>query len=116
MVRQYTGWRRYDTEEEYQILKKLTKLISLRHNLFIPQMKIIKKERINGKIKKKHEIEIPVNRVLKIESLDNQTKEKLINLRNRIDLVKLTKMIVYLKEKLEKVYNEKRRKQCLIKM
>jgi hypothetical protein len=79
-------------------------------------MKIIKKERINGKIKKKYEIEIPVNRVLKIESLDNQTKEKLINLRNRIDLVKLTKMIVYLKEKLEKVYNEKRRKQCLIKM
>ena len=54
--------------------------------------------------------------MLKIESLDNQTKEKLINLRNRIDLVKLTKMIVYLKEKLEKVYNEKRRKQCLIKM
>jgi len=116
MVRQYTGWRRYDTEKEYQILKKLTKLITLRHNLFIPQMKIIEKQRINGKIKKKYQIEIPVNRVLKIKSVDKQIKEKLINLRKRIDLVKLTKAIIYLKEKLEKVYNEKREKQCLIKI
>ena len=46
MVRQYTGWRRYDTEKEYQILKKLTRLITLRHNLFIPQMKIIESKRV----------------------------------------------------------------------
>ena len=116
MVRQYTGWRRYDTDEEYQILKRLTKLISLRHNLFLPQMKIIEKHRIGGKIKKKYQIEIPVNRVLKIEYLDKKKKENLINLRNKIDIVKLTKAIIYLKEKLEKVYQEKRKRECLVEI
>jgi len=114
MVRQYTGWRRYDTEEEYQILKKLTKLISLRHNLFIPQMKIIEKQRINGQVKKKYQIDIPVNRVLRMNDVDQTMKKNLINLRNRIDIVKLTKGIVYLREELEKIYTVKRSKQkCL---
>ena len=117
MVRQYTGWRRYDTEEEYQILKKLTKLISLRHNLFIPQMKIIEKQRINGQVKKKYQIDIPVNRVLRMNDVDQTMKENLINLKNRIDIVKLTKGIIYLREKLEKIYNVKRSKQkCLLEL
>jgi hypothetical protein len=117
MVRQYTGWRRYDTEEEYQILKKLTKLISLRHNLFIPQMKIIEKQRINGQVKKKYQIDIPVNRVLRMNNVEQTMKENLINLKNRIDIVKLTKGIIYLREKLEKIYNVKRSKQkCLLEL
>ena len=49
LVRQYTGWRRYDTEEEYRILRKLMKLVSIRHNLIVPQMKVVEKHRINGK-------------------------------------------------------------------
>jgi len=116
MVRQYTGWRRYDTEKEYKILKKLTKLISLRHNLFIPQMKIIEKNRIDGKIKKKYDMQIPLNRVLKFDHIDKEKKEKLINLKNRIDIVKLTKAIIYLRKKLEKVYQEKRKKSCAVEI
>ena len=111
MVRAYTGWRRYDTEEEYQILRKLTKLISLKHNLFLPQMKIVEKERINGKIRKRYEMDIPVNRVLRMEEVDEATKERLRSLRNNIDIVKLTRAIVYLKEKLEEAYQRKRSKQ-----
>lgn len=117
MVRVYTGWNRYDTEEEYQILKKLTKLISLKHNLFLPQMKIIEKTRINGKVKKKYEIDTPLGRVLKIESVPEEIKQNLKNLREKIDIVKLTKGIVYLTEKLKKVYQTKRRKEkCLLEI
>lgn len=117
MVRQYTGWRRYDTDQEYQILKKLLKLISLKHNLFIPQMKITEKTRINGKIKKKYQLDTPLNRILKIENLPQGTKEKLIDLRDKMDIVKLTKQILYLKEKLEKVYQSKRSKErCFIEI
>ncbi len=115
MVRAYTGWRRYDTEEEYQILRKLTRLISFRHNLFLPQMKVIGKERINGKIRKRYEMEIPLNRVLRMDEVDETIKEKLIRLRNNIDIVKLTTGIAYLKEKLEMAYQRKRSKQkCLV--
>ena len=45
LVRAYTGWRRYDTEEEYKVLDKLLRLVSLRHNLFIPTMKLNSRER-----------------------------------------------------------------------
>ncbi len=45
MARAYVGWRRYDTEEELEVLYRLLKLISLRHNFFMPQMKLIQKER-----------------------------------------------------------------------
>ncbi|MFH7835962.1 MAG: hypothetical protein QXL51_05135 [Candidatus Aenigmatarchaeota archaeon] len=106
-----------DTEEEYRILKKLTKLISLKHNLFIPHMKVVEKTRINGKVKKRYQIDIPLNRVLKMENVPEEIKEKLENLRNRIDMVKLTKAIIYLKEELEKIYQTKRRNEkCLIEI
>jgi len=49
MVRAYVGWRRYDTEEELEVLDRLLKLISVRHNFFMPQMKLIKKDRERGK-------------------------------------------------------------------
>ncbi len=117
MVRQYTGWKRYDTDQEYQILKKLVKLISLRHNLFIPQMKLIEKERIGGKVRKRYNMDTPLNRILKNNQVSEEIKERLKFLRNKIDIVKLTKAIVYLKEKLEKTYQMKRRKEkCLIKI
>ena len=60
MVRCYTGWKRYDTEEELNILKRLLKLISTRSNLFMPQMKLIESIRINGRVKKKYEINTPL--------------------------------------------------------
>ena len=77
-------------------------------------MKIIEKQRINGQVKKRYQIDIPVNRVLRMNDVDQTMKKNLINLRNRIDIVKLTKGIVYLREELEKIYTVKRSKQkCL---
>uniref|UniRef100_A0A7C6AAC4 Transposase n=1 Tax=candidate division WOR-3 bacterium TaxID=2052148 RepID=A0A7C6AAC4_UNCW3 len=52
MVRSYLGYRRYDTEKEYAILDRLDRLISIKHNYFMPSMKLIKKERIGGKVHK----------------------------------------------------------------
>jgi len=117
MVRRYTGWNRYDTEEEYQILKKLTKLISIRHNLYLPEIKVVEKQRINGKVRKKYEIDTPLNRILKMEQLNDKIKKNLIKMRNSIDIIKLTKIIFYLKDKLFKIYQKKRSKEkCLIEI
>ncbi|MCX7913005.1 MAG: hypothetical protein N2511_00305 [Thermodesulfovibrionales bacterium] len=37
MVKAYTGWRRYGTDKELEILRRLEKLIAL----FMPQMKLL---------------------------------------------------------------------------
>jgi len=117
MVRRYTGWNRYDTEEEYQILKKLTKLISIRHNLYLPEMKVIEKQRIGGKVKKKYKIDTPLNRILELNDIDDKIKERLKKMRNSIDIVKLTKAIFTLKEKLFQTYQSKRKKEkCTIEI
>ncbi|MGE4358092.1 MAG: transposase family protein [Candidatus Omnitrophota bacterium] len=108
MVRVYTGWRRYDSQEELEVLKQLTNLISIRHNIFLPQMKIIDRHRENGKIKKKYEIDTPFNRIIKDNNTEEKIKEKLISLRNSVDIVKLTKTIEDLKNKLDKIYQTKR--------
>ncbi|MFQ3573681.1 MAG: transposase family protein [Thermodesulfovibrionales bacterium] len=66
LVRSYVGWRRYDTEEELRLLDRLLKSITIRHNLFMPHMRLVYKEKEGGKVRKSYEMEIPVNRVLKL--------------------------------------------------
>ena len=74
-------------------------------------MKVIEKQRIGGKVKKKYEITTPLNRILELNDVDDKIKEKLIKMRNSIDIVKLTKAIFTLKEKLFHTYQSKRRKE-----
>jgi len=109
MVRAYTGWRRYDTEEELKILQRLLRLVSVRSNLFMPQMKFTEKIRISGKVTKRYEIDTPLNRVLK-EEVSLKTKAALLKLRDAIDIVKLSKEIEELTEKLFLAYERKLKK------
>jgi len=109
LVRQYTGWRRYDTEEEYRMLRKLMKLVSIRHNLIVPQMKVVEKHRINGKKIKRYEIDTPLNRVLRAEGVSEEVKRRLMSFRDNIKIVKLTQAIIMLQRELDRAYNKKRR-------
>jgi len=109
MVRAYTGWRRYDTGEELMILKRLLRLISLRNNLFMPQMKLVERQRLGRKVRKKYEMDIPLNRVLRLKQVDAKTKSALIKLRNSIDIIELSEQIEYLTEELSAAYEKKRR-------
>ncbi|GLI52471.1 integrase catalytic domain-containing protein [Thermodesulfovibrio yellowstonii] len=107
MVRAYVGWRRYDTEEELKVLDRLLKLISVRHNFFMPQMKLIGKERERGKMKKSYEIDIPINRVVKLDCVSDDKKQRLLKLRNSIDIVWLSEEIERLTEALSIAYEKK---------
>jgi len=69
LVMRHTGWRRYDTDEEEEILYQLLTLLALRHNLFTPTMKLIGKERENGKVRKVHDVNTPYERVIALASL-----------------------------------------------
>jgi len=112
LVRQYMVWRRYDTEGEYRILRKLMKLVSIRHNLIIPQMKVVEKYKINGKKTKRYEIDTPLNRMLRVEGVSEEVERKFNSLRDNVKILKLTQAIIKLKSKHNKAYNKKRSFKC----
>ena len=107
MVKFYTGWNRYDTDEELKVLQVLLKLVCLKNNLFMPQMKYIEKIRINGKIIKRYEIDTPLNRVLRLKEVDEKVKSDLLRLRDAIDIAELSKEIERVTEELFLTYNKK---------
>jgi len=100
MVRAYTGWWRYDTEEEPKILRNLLRLVSLRNNIFIPQMKVKERKRVGRKIRKRYDIDTPLNRVLRLKEVKGEKKEELRKLRAKIDIVELSREIERLQEEL----------------
>jgi hypothetical protein len=107
MVRAYTGWRRYDTEEELKILRSLMRLVSLKNNLFIPQMKLIGRHSEGRRVRRCYDMDIPFNRVVRLEMVDERTKERLQGLRDSIDIVRLSEEIEKLTEALSIAYEKK---------
>ena len=100
-VRRYTGYRRYDTERELLILQELMRLVSLKHNLFIPTMKLQSKYRLGAKVHKRYDIAIPYQRLMSSQRLSEDTKHHLIQLRNSTDYFKLINKIGHLEETLD---------------
>lgn len=107
MVRSYLGYRRYDTEAEYTISERLMPLISLRHNYFIPTMKLVHKERIGGKVRKKYEIDTPFNRVLHVPAVTQGKKQELQEYKSTFFYLKIVDEIDKLQKQLDKVYHKK---------
>lgn len=87
-VRCYVGYRRYDTEEEYKILDRLMRLISVKHNYFIPTMKTIQKERVAGKVHKRYDINTPLQRVLNSLEVSQEKKEQLQEYKDSLSYLK----------------------------
>jgi len=110
LVRRHTGYRRYDTDEEFKVLDRLVRLSSLSHNLFTPTMRLVERTRVGGRIKRRHEIEVPFNRVLKLNRVSDKTKAALIGLKQRVDLKVLTYQIWSLEASLEEAYEKKLRR------
>lgn len=110
LVRRHTGYRRYDTDEEFNVLDRLLRLLNLRHNLFIPTMRLVERERIGGRVRRRHEVEIPLNRVLRLDKVSDKTKTALIGLRQRVDIVELSYEIWSLEAALEEAYEKKLRR------
>jgi len=107
MVRSYVGYRRYDTEKEYRILEPLMRFISLKHNYFMPTMKVIKKERIGAKVRKKYEIDTPFNRVLKRQEVAEEKKKDLQEYKASLSYLKIVDLITQLQKKLDEAYRKK---------
>lgn len=106
-MRCYVGYRRYDTDAEYQILVELMPSISLKNNYFMPTMRTIKKVRVGGKVHRKYEIDTPYNRVLKSTEISKEEKQELSEYKGSLSYPKLLQKIIKLQLKLDRVYRKK---------
>jgi len=107
VVRRYVGYARYDTEKELKILKELYHYIELRHNFFIPTMRLITKEKVGKRYKRIYETKTPYQRVMEDPSVPELIKETLREFKKKLDIVKINKTIVKLYNQLEKAHRKK---------
>jgi hypothetical protein len=77
-VREYVGYYRYSTPQEYEALKKVYLSLCPLLDYFLPVMKLASKERIGAKIKKVYDKPMsPYKRLLSSKDLSPQVKAKL---------------------------------------
>jgi transposase InsO family protein len=108
VVRRYVGYARYDTEKELKILKEMYYYIELRHNFFVPTMRLTAKEKVGKRYKRVSDIKTPYQRVIEDPSIGRERKEALIEFKKKLDIVKINKAIVKLYGQLERIHRRKK--------
>jgi hypothetical protein len=78
-VKKFVGYLRYDTPEEQKVLEDLYRSeLRLYKNFFQPVMKLVSKERVNGKIHKKYDrAKTPYHRVMESPEVSVKKKREL---------------------------------------
>lgn len=100
VIRRALGYSRYDTEKELKIIKQIYQNLRLYINFFQPVMKLLKKQRMGAKVKKRYDTaKTPYQRVLGSEHISHETKKKL-----KAEYVKLNPAL--LKRNINKLQNK----------
>jgi hypothetical protein len=108
-VRNFVGYCRYDHEEEQVLLNELYGQLRLYLNFFHPQMKLVSKERIGTKVRKKYdEPQTPHQRLLNCDELSDEKKRKLQAIFAQLNPFALKRSINAFQEKLQKLVHEKK--------
>ncbi len=77
-MRQLVGYERYESASAYQALQALYEVIRLYINFFQPSMKLVSKERVGSKVKKRYDkAKTPYQRVLESEQVTQESKARL---------------------------------------
>jgi hypothetical protein len=110
-VRQLFGHVRIEDPSLIPLMNEIYEVWGLLHNYFMPQMKLISKDRINGKVKKIYDNpKIPYERLMECTTVAQETKDRLTRIKAGLDPFKLQ---ADLQEKLARfhqlndAYNEK---------
>jgi hypothetical protein len=110
IVRRYTGYSRYDTEEELNILNQLYKTLRLYTNFFLPAMKLTSKIRVGSKITKKYDTpKTPFKRVLESSYIPEENKENLKRIYESLNPAELKRKIDKLQKQLYQLTKIKNR-------
>jgi hypothetical protein len=109
VVRRLVGYLRYDTEEEKKLLEQIYSLSRLYYNFFLPNMKLIRKERRGSRVTKKHDLpKTPYQRLLESPEISLEQKNRLRQTYQELNVVKLKREIDRLKERLWRLQKTKR--------
>ena len=110
------GYMRYDTEEELGILNEIYRIVRLPVNFFYPSMKLIKKERIDSKVKKKYDYpKTPYQRLIESKYILKDFKQRLTEQFDKLNPAELQRKLLSLQTKLRRVNSqqyEKPKSQC----
>ena len=103
-VRQVLGYQRFDTEEVFELMKKLYRgPLRLYINFFQPSVKCIEKKRIGSQIKKVYDTaKTPYERMLAHPKTSMETKEKLMLIFETLDPFRIRKEVDTLVREIQK--------------
>lgn len=78
-LKKFVGYLRYDSEEELKIINDLyCNELRFYKNFFQPAMKLVSKERVGGKIKRKYDKpKTPYQRIMESKDVSREEKHKL---------------------------------------
>jgi hypothetical protein len=86
MVRRNIGYARYEGQEAVDALNAFYLLLRLHCNFFLPQSKLIKKERVGARVYKRYDTpKTPFRRLLDSDKIPDDTKKKLTDLFNTLN-------------------------------
>ena len=72
------GYARFDTYDQLDIIKRIHNLLALYQNNFQPSQKLVSKERIGARVKKKYDVaQTPCQRLLSRPEISEETKDSL---------------------------------------
>lgn len=108
VIRKEIGYQRLDTIEVIEPMNEFYYLVGLHRNFFVPQRKLISKERHGARYKRKYDkAKTPFERVLADPTVSKKDKDRLIQIRATINPRSLREQIIKLKArifKIQKIY------------
>lgn len=110
-VRRIVGYRRYDSQAEYDILKTLYRTdLRLYKNFFQPIIPLVAKERIGGHIRRTYgQPKTPYQRILDDSKIKQTVKKQLTAIYQKLNPAELKRNISNLQNRLYRVYELKQK-------
>lgn len=94
VVRRYAGYKRFETQEQVDLLNKLYEQLRLYFNFFQATLKLERKERVGGKVKRIYpKAKTPYLRILEHKDIPEKNKEKLREQYKTLNPIKLLRAI-----------------------
>lgn len=94
VVRRYTGYKRFEIQEQVDLLNKLYEQLRFYFNFFQATLRLERKERVNGKVKRIYpKAKAPYQRVLEHKDIPEKNKEKLRKQYKTLNPAKLLRAI-----------------------
>ena len=110
VVRRAVGYYRYESEQELKLLNELYSHLRLYTNYFQPCMKLIEKEKVGSKVKKKYdEARTPYRRVMESEKVSKEEKEEVKKVYEKLNPAQLKREISRLQQELIEMGERKRK-------